>query len=82
MKKSIQISTNLHNMVLFGESIHDFNNSCLTFGENKIQIVKRLWGHQFQEEAVKEYADLDKQFCDWADKELDNGNEVIYSCSW
>ena len=41
-----------------------------------------FWGHQFQEEAVKEYADLDKQFCDWADKELDNGNEVIYSCSW
>jgi len=41
-----------------------------------------FWGHQFQEEAVKEYADLDKQFCDWAEKELDNGNEVIYSCSW
>ena len=41
-----------------------------------------FWGHQFQEEAVKQYADLDKQFCDWADKELDNGNEVIYSCSW
>ena len=104
-------------MVSFGESIHVFNNSCLSIwdeqnpdnaepmnGEDELVITKEIitklrkevegnyhnsfcsggffWGHQFQEEAVKQYADLDKQFCDWAEKELDNGNEVIYSCSW
>ena len=41
-----------------------------------------FWGHQFQEEAVREYEKQDLEFCDWVLTELDKGNEVVYSCSW
>ena len=41
-----------------------------------------FWGHQFQEEAVKEYQKQDLEFCDWVLTELDKGNKVVYSCSW
>ena len=41
-----------------------------------------FWGHQFQEESVKEYEKQDLEFCDWVLTELDKGNKVVYSCSW
>jgi hypothetical protein len=41
-----------------------------------------FWGHQFQEEAMKEYKERDSLFCDWALAQLEKGEEVIYSCSW
>jgi len=41
-----------------------------------------FWGHQFQEETVKEYQKQDLEFCDWVLTELDKGNKVVYSCSW
>ena len=41
-----------------------------------------FWGHQFQEEAVREYQKQDLEFCDWVLTELDKGNQVVYSCSW
>jgi len=41
-----------------------------------------FWGHQFQEESVKEYQKQDLEFCDWVLTELDKGNKVVYSCSW
>ena len=41
-----------------------------------------FWGHQFQEESVKEYQKQDLEFCDWVLTELDKGNQVVYSCSW
>ena len=41
-----------------------------------------FWGHQFQEEAVKEYQKQDLEFCDWVLTELEKGNKVVYSCSW
>ena len=41
-----------------------------------------FWGHQFQEESMKEYKEQDLKFCEDALKWLDEGKEVFYECSW
>ena len=41
-----------------------------------------FWGHQFQEESMKEYKELDLKFCKQALKWLDEGKKVWYDCSW
>ena len=41
-----------------------------------------FWGHQFQEESMKEYKELDLKFCKQALKWLDEGIKVWYDCSW
>ena len=41
-----------------------------------------FWGQQFQEDSVKEYKELDKQFLRAARKALAAGREVTYNCSW
>ena len=41
-----------------------------------------FWGHQFQEEAVREYSKQDIQFCDWALAQIEKGETVVYTCSW
>ena len=41
-----------------------------------------FWGHQFQEDAMKEYKDQDLEFCDQALKWLEEGKEVYYSSWW
>jgi len=41
-----------------------------------------FYGHQFQDEAEEEYRDQDIMFCEWARREIAEGNTVIYSCWW
>ena len=41
-----------------------------------------FWGQQFQEDSVKEYKELDKQFLRAARKALKAGRKVTYNCSW
>ena len=41
-----------------------------------------FWGHQFQEESMKEYKALDLKFCERALQWLDEGKKVWYDCSW
>jgi hypothetical protein len=41
-----------------------------------------FWGHQWQENAVEEYREQDKLFCDWVLTQMEKGNTVIYECSW
>ena len=41
-----------------------------------------FWGQQFQEDSVKEYKKLDKEFLKAARKALKAGREVTYNCSW
>ena len=41
-----------------------------------------FWGQQFQEEQVKEYEKMDKQFVKFCKKALDEGEVIEYSCSW
>ena len=41
-----------------------------------------FYGHQFQDESVKEYREDDLKFCDEAIKAIERGETVIYSCWW
>ena len=41
-----------------------------------------FWGQQFQEETVKEYAKMDKQFLKFCKETLKKGEIIEYSCSW
>jgi len=61
-------------MELRKEIDNDFRNSFCSGGF--------FWGHQFQEEAVKEYSKQDSQFCDWALAQMERGETVVYTCSW
>ena len=41
-----------------------------------------FWGHQFQEEQVKEYKAQDKKFIEWCKEQLKAGKDIGYDCSW
>jgi hypothetical protein len=41
-----------------------------------------FWGQQFQEESVSEYGKQDREACDWARTQLDQGHQITYECSW
>ena len=41
-----------------------------------------FWGHQFQEESMREYKQQDLEFCEQALKWIDEGKEVFYECWW
>ena len=41
-----------------------------------------FWGHQFQEDAMKQYKEQDLEFCDKALKWIQEGKEVYYSSWW
>lgn len=41
-----------------------------------------FWGHQFQEESMKEYKKTDLKFCENALKWIKEGKEVWYDCWW
>jgi hypothetical protein len=41
-----------------------------------------FWGHQFQEEAMKEYKESDLKFCEDALQWIEEGKEVWYDCWW
>jgi hypothetical protein len=41
-----------------------------------------FWGHQYQEESVKDYLDRDKEFVKFAKQRLSKGKKVFYSCNW
>jgi len=41
-----------------------------------------FWGHQFQEESMREYKNQDLEFCEKALKWLKEGKNVFYDCSW
>ena len=41
-----------------------------------------FWGQQFQEEQVREYNQQDKEACDWARTQIDQGHTITYDCSW
>tara|TARA_R100001163_G_C4983272_1_gene138611 strand:- start:56 stop:433 length:378 start_codon:yes stop_codon:yes gene_type:complete len=41
-----------------------------------------FWGQQFQEEQVREYKEQDKEACDWARTQVEQGHQVTFGCSW
>ena len=74
----------------------DFNCQILWLEEDDILELQKMvesgalpfcpdgffWGHQFQEESMKEYKELDLKFCKKALQWLDEGKKVWYDCSW
>ena len=41
-----------------------------------------FYGHDFQDEAAKEYRNRDLEFCRWAKQILETRKKVFYSCWW
>tara|TARA_B100000927_G_C16347319_1_gene421825 strand:- start:33 stop:440 length:408 start_codon:yes stop_codon:yes gene_type:complete len=41
-----------------------------------------FWGHQFQEESMREYKKQDLEFCETALEWIEQGKEVWYESSW
>ena len=41
-----------------------------------------FWGHQFQEEAMRESKEYDLKFCEEALKWLEEDKQVYYECWW
>ena len=41
-----------------------------------------FWGHEFQEEAAKDYREKDLEFVEFAREALADGETVVYECSW
>jgi len=80
----------------YGVMDSDFNCVPLLLEREDILMLQKLvkddnlpfcpdgffWGHQFQEESMREYKQQDLDFCEDALKWLDEGKEVFYECSW
>jgi len=50
--------------------------------KNYIATDGFFWGQQYQEEQVKNYKKIDKQFLQWCKDQLSKGNVPEYHCSW
>ena len=76
--------------------IGSFNAENLELFEEDIKTLRELiakdelpfcpdgffWGHQYQEEAMREYKEQDLLFCTTALQWLAEGKKVFYSCWW
>jgi hypothetical protein len=79
-----------------GTVLPEFNCENVQLDVTDIQIIRDLvkkdelpfcadgmfWGHQFQEDAMKQYKEQDLKFCDQALEWLEEGKEVYYSSWW
>ena len=79
-----------------GTVLPEFNCENVQLDETDIKVIRNFvekgelpfcsdgmfWGHQFQEDAMKEYKDQDIEFCDKALEWLKEGKEVYYSSWW
>lgn len=80
-----------------GRVIPEFNSGeNLQLDETDIKVIRyfvennglpfcadgMFWGHQFQEDAMKQYKEQDLEFCDKALEWLKEGKEVYYSSWW
>ena len=80
----------------YGVMDSDFNCEDLELFEEDIKDLKKkvednnlpfcsdgfFWGHQFQEEAMREYKEQDLDFCEKALAWIADGKKVFYSCWW
>ena len=79
-----------------GTVLPEFNCENVQLDETDIKVIRNFvekselpfcadgmfWGHQFQEDAMKEYKEQDLEFCDKALEWLEEGKEVYYSSWW
>ena len=79
-----------------GTVLPEFNCEDLQLDETDIKVIRdfvindqlpfcadgMFWGHQFQEDAMKQYKEQDLEFCDKALEWLKEGKKVYYSSWW
>ena len=79
-----------------GTVLPEFNCEKVQLDETDIKVIRNFvekgelpfcadgmfWGHQFQEDAMKQYKEQDLEFCDKALEWLEEGKEVYYSSWW
>lgn len=82
--------------VTIGTVIHEFNCENVQLDKTDIKVIRdfvmndrlpfcadgMFWGHQFQEDAMKQYKEQDLEFCNKALQWLEEGKEVYYSSWW
>ena len=72
---------NCEDLELFEEDIKDLKKKV---EDNNLPFCSDgfFWGHQFQEEAMREYKEQDLDFCEKALAWIADGKKVFYSCWW
>ena len=79
-----------------GTVLPEFNCENVQLDETDIKVIRNFvmndqlpfcsdgmfWGHQFQEDAMKQYKEKDLEFCNKAIEWIQEGKEVYYSSWW
>jgi len=73
---------NCEDLHLYKEDIEDLRKAILSGFKDYRSDGGFLYGHEYQDESVKEYRENDLRFCDEAIKAIERGETVIYSCWW
>jgi len=73
---------NCQDMSLTANDIEELRKAILSGFKDCRSDGGYFYGHEFQDESVKEYREEDLQFCHEAMKAIERGETVIYSCWW
>lgn len=73
---------NCRDMVLDKDDIENLRKAILSNYTDYRSEGGFLYGHEFQDESIAEYRELDLKFCDEAIAAIDRGLVVIYGCWW
>jgi hypothetical protein len=73
---------NCQDLYLDEEDIEDLRKAILSGFKDCRSDGNLFYGHEYQDESVKDYREQDLNFCDQAMKAIERGETVIYSCWW
>ena len=73
---------NCRDLYLSEEDLLELKEALANNFDNYTSEGGLFWGHQYQEEAVDEYADQDLNFVQRALDAVREGKRVVYSCWW
>jgi hypothetical protein len=76
------VELNCEDMRLTEEDINLLEKAILDGYTEHVSEGGMFYGHQFQEESVKEYREYDLQFVERARTAIADGTHVIYHCWW
>lgn len=73
---------NCRDMELDKDDIESLRQAILNNYEDYKSEGGFFYGHEYQDESIAAYKELDLKFCDEAIAAIDRGLVVIYSCWW
>jgi len=76
------VELNCEDMVLTESDVDRLEKAVLTGYVENISDGGFFYGHQFQEESVKEHMEYDHQFVIAARQAMAEGTQVVYHCWW